>query len=102
MTSFWGCRVRVTAVAASLAALLVSATPLAAQDISINLGNLGRHDLALEVVANDIERADILRAATGYALGEDMLGLGRLHEKYTAKMAETPDARAFEIVHGPD
>jgi hypothetical protein len=38
MTSFWGCRVRVTAVAASLAALLVSATPLAAQDISINLG----------------------------------------------------------------
>ena len=38
MTSFWGRRVRVTAVAASLAALLVSATPLAAQDISINLG----------------------------------------------------------------
>ena len=38
MASFWGCRVRVTAVAASLAALLVSATPLAAQDISINLG----------------------------------------------------------------
>ena len=38
MKSFWGRRVRVTAVAASLAALLVSATPLAAQDISINLG----------------------------------------------------------------
>jgi flagellar biosynthesis protein FliP len=38
MTSFWGRRVRVTAVAASLAALLVSATPLAAQDISINFG----------------------------------------------------------------
>ena len=33
-----GCRVRFTAVAASVAALLVSATPLAAQDISINLG----------------------------------------------------------------
>jgi hypothetical protein len=39
MASFWGCRVRVTAVAASLAAVLVSATPpLAAKDISINLG----------------------------------------------------------------
>jgi flagellar biosynthesis protein FliP len=38
MTSPWGCRVRFTTVAASLAALIVSATPLAAQDISINLG----------------------------------------------------------------
>jgi len=47
---------------------------------------------------NDIERADILRAAIGFALGEDTLGLGRLREKYAAKMAETPDARAFEIV----
>ena len=34
----WGCRVRVTTVAASIAALIVTATPLAAQDISINLG----------------------------------------------------------------
>jgi flagellar biosynthesis protein FliP len=33
-----GCRVRFVAVAASVAALLFSATPLAAQDISINLG----------------------------------------------------------------
>ncbi len=38
MASFWGRRVLLTAVAASLAALLVSATPLAAQDISISLG----------------------------------------------------------------
>jgi flagellar biosynthetic protein FliP len=38
MTSKWGCRVRVTTVAASVAAFIVSATPLAAQDISINLG----------------------------------------------------------------
>ena len=34
----WGRRVRFKTVAASVAALLVSATPLAAQDISINLG----------------------------------------------------------------
>ena len=50
---------------------------------------------------NDIELADILRAAIGFALGEDTLGLGRLREKYAAKMAETPDARDFEIVSAP-
>ncbi len=38
MKSLWGRRVRVQTVAASVAALIVSATPLAAQDISINLG----------------------------------------------------------------
>ena len=38
MTSYWGRRVLFTAVAVPLAVLLVSATPLAAQDISINLG----------------------------------------------------------------
>jgi len=107
------------------------------------LSDLGRHDLALEVIAhiegreairlrsdilwaarrwgtsaeqielyyderwkqwqplNEIERADILRAATGYALAEDALGLSRFREKYAAKMAQTPDARAFEIVSAP-
>jgi len=50
---------------------------------------------------NEVERADILRAAIGYALGEDALGLGRLREKYAANMAATPDARAFEIVSAP-
>jgi tetratricopeptide (TPR) repeat protein len=104
------------------------------------MSDLGRHDLALEVIGNvegreavrlrsDIqwaarrwrkaaeqielyygerwkewqplnvdERADILRAAIGFALDEDTLGLGRFREKYVAKMAQTPDARAFEIV----
>ena len=38
MQRAWGRRVRVQAVAASVAALLVSATPLAAQDISISFG----------------------------------------------------------------
>src|SRR5690348_9641101 len=38
MHILWGRRVRLTTVAASVAALLFSATPLAAQDISINLG----------------------------------------------------------------
>jgi tetratricopeptide (TPR) repeat protein len=107
------------------------------------LSDLGKHDLALEVVArlegrevirlrsdilwaarrwgpaaeqlelyygerwkdwqplNEIERSDILRAATGYALGEDSLGLSRFREKYAAKMAQTPDARDFEVVSAP-
>jgi flagellar biosynthesis protein FliP len=38
MTSPWGRRVWLTTLAASVAVLIVSATPLAAQDISINLG----------------------------------------------------------------
>src|ERR1700728_5188499 len=38
MIKFYGRRCRFNAVAASVAALLVSATPLAAQDISINFG----------------------------------------------------------------
>jgi hypothetical protein len=50
---------------------------------------------------SDVERADILRAAIGYALGEDNLGLGRLRERYTPKMTKTPDARAFEVVSAP-
>ena len=48
-----------------------------------------------------MERSDVLRAEIGYALGEDNLGLGRFHEKYAAKMAETPDAHAFEVVSAP-
>jgi hypothetical protein len=107
------------------------------------LSDMGRHDVALEVIGNiegrevtrlrsdidwaarrwreaaeqielmygerwkdwaplnDIERTDILRAELGYALAEDTLGLGRLREKYAAKMAGTPDAHAFEIVSAP-
>jgi tetratricopeptide (TPR) repeat protein len=107
------------------------------------LSDVGRHDLALEVIANfdgpeairlrsdilwtarrwsesaaqielmygdrykefqpltEVERQDILRAEIGYALGEDMLGLGRFRDKYAAKMAATPDARAFDIVSAP-
>jgi hypothetical protein len=50
---------------------------------------------------NEIERSDILRAAVGYALSEDTLGLNRFREKYAAKMARTPDARDFDIVSAP-
>jgi tetratricopeptide (TPR) repeat protein len=107
------------------------------------LSDTGRHDLALEVVANlegrdvdrlradilwsarrwresaeqiekvygnrwrefapltDVERPDILRAAIGFALSEDQLGLDRFREKYGPKMAEGPLARAFEVATSP-
>jgi len=107
------------------------------------LSDMGRHDLALEVIANvdgrpairlrsdidwaarrwqqsaeqielmygdrwksfdplnDVERADILRAEIGYALAEDTLGMNRFRDKYAAKMAGTPDARAFDVVSAP-
>jgi tetratricopeptide (TPR) repeat protein len=107
------------------------------------LSDIGRHDVALEVIANmdgteavrlrsdiywsarrwreaaeqielmlgerwkefpplaETERADILRAAIGYALGEDALGLMRFREKYAAKMMESADRRSFEIVTQP-
>jgi len=107
------------------------------------LSDLGRHDVALDVISNidlreavrlradilwsakrypeaaeqiellhgdswkgfeplsDPERADILRAAIGYALGDDVLGISRLRERYSAKMADGPDRRAFEIATSP-
>jgi tetratricopeptide (TPR) repeat protein len=107
------------------------------------ISNLGRHDVALELIANinsheavrlrsdvlwaarhwreageqiellyadrwrqfpplnDGERSDILRAAIGYALGEESIGLARLREKYQAKFADGPDRRAFDVVTAP-
>jgi hypothetical protein len=51
---------------------------------------------------NDAERSDILRAAMGYALGDDKLGLDRFVAKYAAKMAEGPDRHAFQVLTSPD
>jgi tetratricopeptide (TPR) repeat protein len=107
------------------------------------LSETGRHDVALEVVANvpgpeairlradiqwaakhwaqaaeqiellygerwrqfepftDKERLDILRAAAGYALGDDLLGLNRFREKFAPKMGDGPDRRAFDVLTAP-
>ena len=107
------------------------------------MSSLGRHDIALELIANissreavrlrsdilwaarrwreageqiellygdrwrqfpplsDGERSDVLRAAIGYALGEESIGLSRLREKYQAKFADGPDRRAFDVVTAP-
>jgi tetratricopeptide (TPR) repeat protein len=107
------------------------------------VSNMGRHDLALELIANiasreaarlrsdvlwaarrwreaseqiellygerwrqfaplsEAERSDILRAAIGYALGDESIGPVRLREKYEAKFADGPDRRAFNVVTAP-
>ena len=107
------------------------------------LSDIGRHDVALEVIANikgheairlrsdilwaaqalaeaaeqiellygerwkqftpltEAERSDILRAAIGYALADEAIGLARFREKYAAKMADGPDRRAFDVVSAP-
>jgi tetratricopeptide (TPR) repeat protein len=107
------------------------------------LSDLGRHDVAYEIIANvpgreavrlrsdilwaakrwapaaeqlelmlgerwkgfepinDVERADVLRAAVGYALGDDAIGLARFRERYLSKMGEGPDARAFQVITAP-
>ena len=44
---------------------------------------------------------DILRAEIGYRAGRDALGHGTLSGKMPAKMAQTPDARAFQILCRP-
>ena len=50
---------------------------------------------------NEVERSEILRAAAGYALGEDLLGLGRFRERYAGKMATGPDRQIFDVLTKP-
>ena len=47
------------------------------------------------------ERFDILRAAIGYALADDTLGVRRFRDKYAAKMDSGPNAHAFDVVTSP-
>jgi hypothetical protein len=42
------------------------------------------------------EKADIVRAAIGYSLSDDGIGLSRLKEKYAAKLTGDDDRAAFE------
>jgi len=44
---------------------------------------------------NESERGDILRAAIGYALGEEPIGLMRIREHYAGKLGDGPDRCAF-------
>jgi hypothetical protein len=45
-------------------------------------------------------RADLLRAAVGYALSNDQPSLDRLRARYGARMAGTPDAASFALLAG--
>jgi hypothetical protein len=68
-----------------------------AEQLEVVLGERWRDLRPLSVA----DRSDILRAAVGYALAEDVLGLDRFRQKYAAKMTETPDARMFDVVTTP-
>lgn len=47
------------------------------------------------------EKADILRAAIGYALSDDSLGISRLREKYAAKFDGETDRASFDLATRP-
>lgn len=105
--------------------------------------DIGRHDLALDIISNvggreairlrsDIywasrrwresaeqiellygdrwrdfqplsptEKSDVIRAAIGYALAEDAIGLARFREKYNPKMDGESDRAAFDLASKP-
>jgi tetratricopeptide (TPR) repeat protein len=69
----------------------------AAEQIELMYGDRWRDFTPL----TDAERGDILRAAIGYSLDGEAIGLARLREKYAAKMADGPDRRAFDVVSAP-
>ncbi|MGX4770775.1 tetratricopeptide repeat protein [Bradyrhizobium guangdongense] len=50
---------------------------------------------------NAVEKSDIIRAAVGYALADDSIGLSRFREKYTPLMSESADRLAFDIASKP-
>jgi tetratricopeptide (TPR) repeat protein len=50
---------------------------------------------------DDRARADVMRAAIGYGLADDNLSLERLRAKFTTKMADSMDGRAFAVVTAP-
>jgi hypothetical protein len=50
---------------------------------------------------NAVEKSDIVRAAVGYALAEDAIGLGRFREKYEPKMTDPSDRAAFDLASKP-
>ena len=47
------------------------------------------------------EKSDVIRAAIGYALAEDAVGLSRFREKYNPKMDGEADRAAFDLASKP-
>ena len=50
---------------------------------------------------NAVEKSDIIRAAVGYALADDAIGLSRFREKYAPLMSGEADRLAFDIASKP-
>ena len=50
---------------------------------------------------NAVEKSDIIRAAVGYALADDSIGMSRFREKYAPLMSESADQLAFDIASKP-
>ncbi len=50
---------------------------------------------------NAVEKADIVRAAIGYALADDTLGLARFREKYAPLMSGEADKTMFDLASQP-
>ncbi|CUT14742.1 FIG00741759 hypothetical protein [Bradyrhizobium sp.] len=50
---------------------------------------------------NAVEKSDIIRAAVGYALADDSIGVSRFREKYAPLMSESADRLAFDIASKP-
>jgi hypothetical protein len=51
----------------------------------------------------EIERADLMRACVAYSLAGDTASLERLRTRFGAKMAQSPDAKAFAVMtQAPD
>lgn len=50
---------------------------------------------------NAVERSNIIRAAVGYALADDSIGMSRFREKYAPLMSESADRLAFDIASKP-
>ena len=51
-----------------------------------------------QVPLSDRQRSDVMRAGIAYVLGNDRLGLDRLRTKYASHMADSVDARSFNLV----
>jgi tetratricopeptide (TPR) repeat protein len=50
---------------------------------------------------NPVEKGDVIRAAVGYALAEDAIGMARFREKYAPLMSGEADRAAFETASRP-
>lgn len=50
---------------------------------------------------NAVEKGDVIRAAVGYALADDAIGLARFREKFSPLMSESADRLAFDVASKP-